>query len=133
MTESVLAGNLDVARERLQLLKDQGLRVAVDDFGTGYSSLSYLGSFPVDIVKVDKSFVDRVAVDTEGLAMVRAVVDLATSLGMATVSEGIEEARQVSVLRQLGCGTGQGYLFARPRPVSDLAALLEAERSTVSA
>jgi diguanylate cyclase (GGDEF)-like protein/PAS domain S-box-containing protein len=126
VTESVLVGNVQVARERLAELKGLGLRVAVDDFGTGYSSLSYLGNLPVDIVKIDKSFVDRVAVDGEGEAMVRAVVDLAASLGMATVAEGIEDAEQVPVLRRLGCRTGQGYLFARPTGADEVAALLRA-------
>ena len=126
VTESVLIGNVQVARERLAALKALGLRVAVDDFGTGYSSLSYLRNLPVDMVKIDKSFVDRVALDGEGEAMVRAVVDLAGSLGMATVAEGIEDAGQVPVLRRLGCATGQGYLFARPLPAEEVAALLRA-------
>lgn len=124
VTESALVENMEVARERLLQLKDLGLRVAVDDFGTGYSSLSYLSGFPVDVVKIDKSFVDRVGVGDEGCAMVRAVVDLGASLGLTAVAEGIEEPEQVPVLRRLGCGSGQGYLFARPMAAAAVGALV---------
>lgn len=129
VTESALVENIEMARERLLQLKGIGLRVAVDDFGTGYSSLSYLSGLPVDVVKIDKSFVDRVAVGDEGCAMVRAVVDLGASLGLTAVAEGIEEPDQVTVLRRLGCGTGQGYLFARPMAAAAVGALVAASTS----
>lgn len=131
VTESVLVENIETARGRLGELKALGLRVAVDDFGTGYSSLSCLANFPVDVVKIDKSFVDRISQGGDGAAMVRAVVDLGASLGLSTVAEGIEDEGQVPVLRALGCGMGQGYLFARPMPPDELRALLTTDALAV--
>jgi diguanylate cyclase (GGDEF)-like protein/PAS domain S-box-containing protein len=116
VTESVLMEDLDAALAHLQALKDLGLRLAVDDFGTGYSSLSYLRNFPMDVVKIDKSFVDRIALDTEGAAMVRSVIDVTTALGLTSIAEGVEQEDQLAILGQLGCDNVQGYLFAEPMP-----------------
>jgi diguanylate cyclase (GGDEF)-like protein/PAS domain S-box-containing protein len=116
VTESVLMEDLDAALARLQALKDLGLRLAVDDFGTGYSSLSYLRNFPMDVVKIDKSFVDRIALDSEGAAMVRSVIDVTTALGLTSIAEGVEQQDQLSILHELGCDNVQGYLFAEPLP-----------------
>jgi EAL domain-containing protein (putative c-di-GMP-specific phosphodiesterase class I) len=116
VTESVLMQDLDAALAHLQALKALGLRLAVDDFGTGYSSLSYLRNFPMDVVKIDKSFVDRIALDPEGAAMVRSVIDLSAALGLTTIAEGVEQHDQLALLDELGCDNVQGYLFAEPMP-----------------
>jgi EAL domain-containing protein (putative c-di-GMP-specific phosphodiesterase class I) len=113
ITESALLDDLDPSISRLQDLKGLGVRLAVDDFGTGYSSLSYLSSFPLDIIKIDKSFIDHV--DTrDGEAIVRAVVDLSHTLGLSIIAEGVEHSDQAISLEGLGCEMAQGYLFARP-------------------
>jgi EAL domain-containing protein (putative c-di-GMP-specific phosphodiesterase class I) len=125
ITESALMGNLDAARHRLGALKDLGVRLAIDDFGTGYSSLSYLSTFPIDVIKIDKSFVDRITGGDEGTAMVRAVIDLTHGLGMTAVAEGIEQPDQVALLTRLGCHLGQGYLFAKPMPAANMGLALE--------
>jgi diguanylate cyclase (GGDEF)-like protein len=112
ITESVLVSNA-AAVERLNDLKALGVRLAIDDFGTGYSNLAYLQRFPLDIIKIDRSFTASVGgSDDTGLASI--IVDLATSLNLQTVAEGIERADQRSHLLELGCGSGQGFLFARP-------------------
>jgi diguanylate cyclase (GGDEF)-like protein/PAS domain S-box-containing protein len=121
VTESVLMEDLDAALAHLQALKDLGLRLAVDDFGTGYSSLSYLRNFPMDVVKIDKSFVDRIALDPEGAAMVRSVIDVTTALGLTSIAEGVEQEDQLALLDQLGCDNIQGYLFAEAMPSEQFA------------
>ncbi len=113
LTESVLI-DPSLAAERMGELHRLGVRLSVDDFGTGYSSLTYLRGLPVDEVKVDKSFVDAVATDPADRAVVRAVVDIAHTLGMRVVAEGVERAEQQSVLTSLGVDEVQGYLHARP-------------------
>ena len=134
ITESVLAADVELVRGQLTELKDLGVKIAIDDFGTGYSSLGYLQQFPLDILKIDRSFVmDLQEVDSEEAGIVRAVVGLARSRGLRTVAEGIEETAQASVLRELGCDSGQGYLFARPLPPVDAEATLLAPRLTPAA
>jgi diguanylate cyclase (GGDEF)-like protein/PAS domain S-box-containing protein len=113
ITESAMMHDAEVALARLSALKALGVRLAVDDFGTGYSSLSYLRRFPVDVLKIDRSFVDGLS-RTGETALVRAIVRLGDALGLKTVAEGIEHAEQLAQLRALGCGMGQGYYFARP-------------------
>ncbi len=124
LTETVLARDGSGIPERIQALKDLGLQIAIDDFGTGYSSLAYLQDFPIDILKVDKSFVDGLARGPEGGTLARAIVSLGHSLRLAVVAEGIELAVQHSQLDSLGCHYGQGYLFSRPVPAADLTSLL---------
>jgi diguanylate cyclase (GGDEF)-like protein len=124
VTESTLIDNLDVTLPRLHALKGLGLRLAVDDFGTGYSSLSYLADLPVSLVKIDKSFIDRIAPDAEGSAMVRGVIDISRALGFTCIAEGVETDEQLLVLDQLGCDDAQGYLFARPARGADIAQTL---------
>jgi diguanylate cyclase (GGDEF)-like protein/PAS domain S-box-containing protein len=124
VTESILMDDLDSALFNLRALKDLGLRLAIDDFGTGYSSLSYLRDFPMDIVKIDKSFIDRITLDREGAAMVRGVIDLGSALGLTTVAEGVENHDQLALLHELGCDSVQGYLFAEPMPSEEFAGTL---------
>jgi diguanylate cyclase (GGDEF)-like protein/PAS domain S-box-containing protein len=124
LTESMLMRDVDAALGQLLRLKELGVRIAVDDFGTGYSSLGYLQTLPIDIVKIDRSFVQALSEPGADPALVRAVVDLAANLGLDTVAEGIEGSRQVELLRKLACGEGQGYHFARPLSPADLRSLL---------
>lgn len=116
VTESLFAADAARAAATLRELRALGVRVALDDFGTGYCSLSYLRAFEIDVVKIDKSFVDHVATSAPDRAVVAAIVALADALGVAVLAEGIEDADQAAVLTELGCPTGQGYHFARPAP-----------------
>ena len=128
ITESLLMFEPDVAIRKLRLLKDLGVRLAVDDFGTGYSSLSYLRRFPIDILKIDRSFVAALGGRPEEAALPHAIVKLGHTLDLRVVAEGIETAEQLSELRALRCGYGQGYLFAPPVDADDLAAVLKDPR-----
>jgi EAL domain-containing protein (putative c-di-GMP-specific phosphodiesterase class I) len=128
ITESALLGDVDDARERLDRLRALGARLALDDFGTGYSSLTYLRRFPVDAVKLDRSFVAGLDLDEGDTAIINAVVELAAALGKECVAEGVERESQLDTLRRLGCGAGQGYLFAPPLTSSEMTELLVAER-----
>ena len=114
ITESVLVERGDTFVDELEELSAIGVRLAVDDFGTGYSSLSSLARFPVDVLKIDRSFVVDVAHDDDGQALVRSIVELGRSLGLVAVAEGVEASNQVSALIDAGCGLGQGFHFARP-------------------
>jgi len=125
VTESALIEDLTKAGSTLATLKCLGLRIAVDDFGTGYSSLSYLSNFPIDVIKLDKSFIDGVATTAEGETMARAVLALAHTLGLTAIAEGVEDAEQARTLEHLGCHIAQGFFFARPMPAGEMAALLE--------
>ena len=124
MTESVLMERTEEVVELLDQMKTLGLRVAVDDFGTGYSSLSYLSRFPVDILKIDQSFVQNLGGARGQSALVHTIVRLGESLQLDTVAEGIETPAQRDALTAMGCRFGQGYLFARPLPVDEVDALL---------
>jgi len=124
ITESVLMTDIDLTIERLERLKELGVRLAIDDFGTGYSSLNYLRRFPVDIVKIDRSFLDKIETDHDQRALVSMIVDLTVALSLRVVAEGIERPEQLAELRALGCSHGQGYFFARPVGFADLAPLL---------
>jgi diguanylate cyclase (GGDEF)-like protein/PAS domain S-box-containing protein len=114
ITESVMMADMEVSAVRLQQLKDLGVQIALDDFGKGYSSLNYIRQFPVDILKVDKSFIDGVDQDGEVSALTGAIIDLASVLKIRPVAEGIEESEQLERLIELGCDLGQGFLFSRP-------------------
>jgi diguanylate cyclase (GGDEF)-like protein/PAS domain S-box-containing protein len=122
VTESALMDDAEAALRVLTELKRLGVQIAIDDFGTGYSSLVYLKRFPVDLIKIDKSFVAGLGRDHEDAAIVRSVIDLAHALGIATVAEGVETQRHLAVLQDLGCAYGQGYLWSPPVP-ADQAAL----------
>ncbi|MFI5896177.1 putative bifunctional diguanylate cyclase/phosphodiesterase [Actinoplanes sp. NPDC051513] len=116
LTETAMMKDPDTAAHQMRQLKDLGVNLSVDDFGTGYSSLSYLRRFPVDELKIDRSFVGSMHENTEDLAVVRMVIELGRALRLQTVAEGIEDASQLAELRRLGCDLGQGYHFARPLP-----------------
>ena len=124
ITESILLHDVDVVVGRLHALKALGVRLAIDDFGTGYSSLSYLRDLPVDVLKIDRSFVAGVDSGRSGLELVRSIVGLAQSLGLETVAEGIEEISQLEGMRAVNARFGQGHLFARPMEASDVGELL---------
>jgi len=120
LTESTIMYNTDANLERLQQLKALGVRLALDDFGTGYSSLSYLHRFPIDILKIDRSFVSRLTNSQNGPELARAVITLGETLGLDIVAEGIELEQQVASLLELRCVAGQGFLFAKAGSLADL-------------
>jgi diguanylate cyclase (GGDEF)-like protein len=124
ITETVLMRDADYAVGVLTALQALGVRVAVDDFGTGYSSLSYLNRFPVDILKIDKSFIDGLGDGLHDSAIVGATINLAHDLGLITTAEGVETHRQAQILTQLGCDKVQGHLFCRPQPPTTLIDML---------
>ena len=124
MTESVLVQDVEATVSTLHALKALGVRLAIDDFGTGYSSLSYLRQFPIDILKIDQSFIASLDGTADSMALVRSILNLSSTLRLETVAEGIEESGQRDVLRGLGAQQGQGYLFARPMGPLDLGELL---------
>jgi diguanylate cyclase (GGDEF)-like protein len=126
ITESLMMTDADLAIKRLEEMKGLGVRLAMDDFGTGYSSLSYLSRFPVDILKMDRSFLEAESDADSGLAA--AVVALGETLDMQVVAEGIELTTQMTSLRQLGCELGQGFLFARPMGIESVANYLDDAR-----
>jgi diguanylate cyclase (GGDEF)-like protein len=120
LTESTTMYNTDANLERFHRLKALGVRLAIDDFGTGYSSLSYLHRFPIDILKIDRSFVSRLTNSDNGPELARAVITLGETLGLETVAEGIELEPQVAALLALGCVAGQGFLFAAAGSLEEL-------------
>ena len=114
ITESVFSDNIEAAVKLLTQLRELGVQLSIDDFGTGYSSLSYLQRFPIDTLKIDRSFVTQMMENEENLAIVRTIVALAQNLGMDVVAEGVETEDQLSLLRKLECENGQGFLFSTP-------------------
>ena len=124
ITETELMADTESTLPWLRELKALGVQLAIDDFGTGYSSLRYLQRFPVDILKIDKSFVDRIDHDDHDVALVRTIVTLSDMLGLTTVAEGIERAEQLARIQRLGCALGQGHYFARPLDPDSVTRLL---------
>ena len=133
ITESVLIEEAGSSVRVLNALQEQGLRLLLDDFGTGYSSLSYLKNFPLDALKLDRSFVDGLGVHSGDTAIVEAIVRMAHAVDMTVVAEGVETDEQLATLRRLGCGRAQGFLFAAPMTAPDLAAYLAARRGAAVA
>lgn len=123
ITESVVMHDVEAAVGIVQELKSRGLVVSIDDFGTGYSSLAHLKRFPIDELKIDKSFVDGLGTDSEDTAIVAAIVAMAHALGLLVIAEGVETIDQLERLRTLGCEMAQGYLFSRPLHPDGLVAL----------
>jgi EAL domain-containing protein (putative c-di-GMP-specific phosphodiesterase class I) len=120
ITESTLMRDADEAVVVLQAMRDLGLHIEIDDFGTGYSSLSYLQRFPVECLKIDRSFVADLDQRSDNAAIVRAIIGLGDSLGLPIIAEGVERRGQVTRLQSLGCHLAQGYLFGRARPAGAL-------------
>jgi len=112
LTESVLLEDDDQTLHALEGLKARGVRLAIDDFGTGFSSIAYLDRLPVDILKIDKSFVAKLP-NPRSTSLVRGIIAMANSMGLTVVSEGVEDLQDVAELRELGCSVGQGFLFGR--------------------
>ena len=128
ITEAVLMQNSDSILDTLHRLRALGIRISMDDFGTGYSSLSYLRSFPFDKIKIDRCFIKGLGESSEADAIVRAVADLAESLGMTTTAEGVETRQQLDLVRNLGCTDVQGFFYSQPVPMCELVGIL-AKRS----
>ena len=124
ITETLLMHDTQATAQFLRDLKATGVRIAIDDFGTGHSSLAYLRQFPIDSLKIDRSFITRIGQNTQALAIVRSMVQLGKTLGIETLAEGIEDASQLAQLQKEQCDSGQGYLFARPLPAEDVPAFL---------
>jgi diguanylate cyclase (GGDEF)-like protein/PAS domain S-box-containing protein len=125
ITETMVMADVDSARVVMDKLRSLGVKLAMDDFGTGHSSLGYLKQFPLDEVKVDRSFVSGLGIDLVDSAIVKAVIDLARALDMTAVAEGVETAGQLRALSDMGCPIAQGYYFSRPLPVNEFTELLE--------
>jgi EAL domain-containing protein (putative c-di-GMP-specific phosphodiesterase class I) len=124
VTESVLMRDVESTRVTLRALKDCGFRLSVDDFGTGYSSLAYLKRFPLDTLKIDRSFVRDVIANTEDAAITEAIIALGNSLGLSVVAEGVETEAQAAFLRSRSCGLMQGYLYSCPVTADEISVML---------
>ncbi|HEV7277930.1 MAG TPA: PAS-domain containing protein [Devosiaceae bacterium] len=124
ITETLLLAETETTLATLHRLRDLGVRISMDDFGTGYSSLSYLRAFPFDKIKIDRSFMNELTPQQDSVAIIKAVIGLGQSLGMATTAEGIETEEQLAVVREQGCSEVQGFLFSPPLPASGVDALL---------
>ncbi len=124
LTESTLMDRLEETNATLHKLKEAGMSISIDDFGTGYSSLMYLKTFPIDTIKIDKSFVQDVTTDADDSAITQAIISMAHSLKLDVVAEGVETLPQLELLRAQGCDIIQGYLFSKPIPAADIAPLL---------
>jgi EAL domain-containing protein (putative c-di-GMP-specific phosphodiesterase class I) len=112
ITETLLVRDAEKGATTLNALREAGVRLALDDFGTGYSSLSYLRTLPLDVLKIAKQFVDGIAVSEEEATFVRLIVELASTVGLTVIAEGIESADQLEVLQSVGCDQGQGYVYS---------------------
>jgi EAL domain-containing protein (putative c-di-GMP-specific phosphodiesterase class I) len=133
ITESVIMRHGDVPVETLRALHAMGVRLTIDDFGTGYSSLAYLKRFPIQTLKIDRSFIKDLTVDADDDAIVSAVIALARGLGLNVVAEGVETPEQLRFLRSKRCYTVQGYLFSKPLPVEEVTLMLQAGKPLVPA
>jgi diguanylate cyclase (GGDEF)-like protein/PAS domain S-box-containing protein len=127
LTETMLIGDAEDAICSMHALKDLGIRLSLDDFGTGYSSLSYLSRFPIDALKIDQVFVQKMEIDAASLAIVDTVISIAHRLGLSVTAEGVETEHQRALLRERGCDELQGYLIAHPLPASRIESLLHAQ------
>ena len=126
ITESLVMRNVEDSTRKLSILRDMGVTVAIDDFGTGYSSLSYLGRLPVDTLKIDRSFISGVAMETDSVTVVSTILALAHGLKLKVVAEGVETREQADLLRRFRCDEAQGYFYSRPIPAGEIQVLLRA-------
>jgi EAL domain-containing protein (putative c-di-GMP-specific phosphodiesterase class I) len=133
LTESLLVDDREEIMVQLERLKALGLRLAVDDFGTGYSVLSYLQEFPIDLLKIDKSFVDDIHTAPDKAKLVAGIVQLSDSLHLQVIAEGIEEVAQARELRAMQSPLGQGYLYSKPVPIETIGELLTAQDQPAAA
>jgi EAL domain-containing protein (putative c-di-GMP-specific phosphodiesterase class I) len=134
ITESILMESAQTSGVKLAKLKtDEGIRVSIDDFGTGYSSLSYLKRFPLDVLKIDQSFVRDIADDPDNAAIVSAIIALAHNLRLEVIAEGVETEAQLSYLRERGCDQIQGFYFSRPLPPDAFIRLVREGRASPQA
>jgi EAL domain-containing protein (putative c-di-GMP-specific phosphodiesterase class I) len=125
ITESIIMADDEHATAMITKLRDMGIHIHIDDFGTGYSSLSYLNRFPVNALKIDRSFVQKMLSDNENREIVRTIASLAHTLKLDVVAEGVEVADQLKEIRDMKCEYGQGYLFYKPLPTEQVEILLE--------
>ncbi len=128
LTESVLMTNVTETTKTLNKLKDIGVSLAIDDFGTGYSSLNYLRHFPIDRLKIDKSFIRNIKYDSDNAAITRAIIAMAESLRMKVVAEGVESHDELEVLKNFNCSDIQGFLFSKPAPPNVIEDFLNKKR-----
>jgi len=131
ITESILMESIDLNIAKLIAIKQLGITIYLDDFGTGYSSLKYLQRLPIDVIKIDKSFIDVLKNDTASQGMTKIIIELVHYLGLTTVAEGVETRQQLESLVGFGCDAVQGYFFSRPVPLADVWSLLANELSSV--
>ena len=127
LTESALMAHEGTARQRLDELHQMGIQLAIDDFGTGYSSFAYLKKYALDVLKIDKSFVDDVPADGDSNEIVSAIISMAKVLKLSTLAEGVETREQLEFLQAHGCDYAQGYYFSRPVPAAEFELLLKAQ------
>jgi EAL domain-containing protein (putative c-di-GMP-specific phosphodiesterase class I) len=132
ITESGIMRDEEDSIKKLTALHKMGIAISIDDFGTGYSSMSKLRDYPVDILKIDKSFIERIPGDTKSATIATAIIDLAHNLGFSVVAEGLETAEQMEFLNRNSCDYYQGYLYGRPMPLDELMKLLQKERELIS-
>jgi diguanylate cyclase (GGDEF)-like protein len=133
ITETAIMRDADATAERLRAVKELGIRIAIDDFGTGYSSLAYLRQFPIDALKIDRSFIAAIGKSSEGSALTRMLVQLGKALGLETLAEGIEDASQYAQLQTEECDSGQGFLMAKPLDADALDAFLDVQAAGLAA
>lgn len=131
ITESMLVGDIRQIELQLTRLKKMGIKIALDDFGTGYSSLSYLKSFPIDVLKIDQSFIREMTVESKDARLTSAIIEMGHSLGQKIIAEGVETEQQLEYLTHRGCDLIQGYFFSKPLPVSDMSVLLAREAQSL--
>jgi EAL domain-containing protein (putative c-di-GMP-specific phosphodiesterase class I) len=129
VTESAIMKNAESAIQTLSILQETGIKISIDDFGTGYSSLGYLKRLPIDILKIDKSFIDDVTTNADDAALVVAIITLAHNLRLKVVAEGVETEDQLKFLQLLKCDEWQGYLFSKPVPAEEFGKLLTSQRA----
>ncbi len=124
ITETAAALVTDAAALNLQLVRDLGVSIAIDDLGTGHSSLARLRNLPIDVLKIDRQFIEGIATSENDRSLVIAIIAMARALGLVTVAEGVENEEQASILRRTGCPLSQGFLHGRPQPAQDIQRLL---------
>ena len=132
ITETAIMRDAEATARRLRAVKELGIRIAIDDFGTGYSSLAYLSQFPIDSLKIDRSFISTIGNSSEGSALTRMLIELGKALGLETLAEGIEDQSQYAQLQAADCDSGQGFLMARPLDADALDAFLAAQAAELA-